>query len=184
MLIIDIQALEMFAEPGHALLVEGPTYTGALSFLETQPIDLVPVATDAEGIVPESLDQILADWPNSNPSGKKDQPRPQALYTVPVGGNPTGVSTSLERKKKTYAIAQKYDLIIVEDDPYYYLQFDEQRTPSYLSMDIDGRVLRLDSMSKILSSGIRIGWATGPKPLIERMNMHTMVGDTMKWMHR
>ncbi|CDS03913.1 hypothetical protein LRAMOSA06868 [Lichtheimia ramosa] len=169
------KALEMFAEPGHALLVEGPTYTGALSFLETQPIDLVPVATDAEGIVPESLDQILADWPNSNPSGKKDQPRPQVLYTVPVGGNPTGVSSSLERKKKTYAIAQKYDLIIVEDDPYYYLQFDENRTPSYLSMDVDGRILRLDSMSKILSSGIRIGWATGPKTLIERMNMHTMV---------
>ncbi|KAI9315506.1 pyridoxal phosphate-dependent transferase [Dichotomocladium elegans] len=169
------KALEMFAEPGHAFLVENPTYTGALSFLETLPIDLVPVATDAQGIDPDSLDRILANWPNSNPTGKKDQPRPKILYTVPVGGNPTGVSSSLERKKKTYALCQKYDLMIIEDDPYYYLQFSEKRIPSYFSMDVDGRVIRMDSMSKILSSGIRIGWVTGPKVLIERMNLHTMV---------
>lgn len=116
------QALEMFAEPGSALLVEEPTYTGALSFLQTQPCDLVPVATDKEGIVPEALEEILANWPNSNPTGKKDQPRPQVIYTVPIGGNPTGVSATLERKKKTYAICQKYDVLILEDDPYYYLQ--------------------------------------------------------------
>ncbi|KAI9497665.1 pyridoxal phosphate-dependent transferase [Zychaea mexicana] len=169
------KALEMFAEPGSALLVEEPTYTGALSFLETQPIDLVPVATDAQGISPEALDQILSNWPESNPSGKKDQPRPQVLYTVPVGGNPTGVSSTLERKKRTYEVCKKHDIIIIEDDPYYYLQFNTQRTPSYFSMDVDGRVLRMDSMSKILSSGIRIGWVSGPKVLIERMNMHTMV---------
>jgi kynurenine/2-aminoadipate aminotransferase len=169
------KALEMFCEPGHALLAEKPTYTGALSFLETQPVDLVPVATDAHGIVPESLEEVLANWPESNPSGKKDQPRPSVIYTVPVGGNPTGVSATLERKQKAYEICRKYDVLIVEDDPYYYLQFGAKRTPSYFSMDTDGRVLRLDSMSKILSSGIRLGWATGPKVLLERMNMHTMV---------
>ncbi|KAI7859452.1 pyridoxal phosphate-dependent transferase [Circinella umbellata] len=169
------KALEMFAEPGSALLVEEPTYTGALSFLETQPVDLVPVSTDAKGIVPEDLDKILTNWPESNPSGKKDQARPQVLYTVPVGGNPTGVSSTLDRKKRMYEVCQKHDIIIIEDDPYYYLQFNTPRTPSYFSMDVDGRVLRMDSMSKILSSGIRIGWVSGPKVLIERMNMHTMV---------
>lgn len=54
-------------------------------------------------------------------------------------------------------------------------QFNEQRTPSYLSMDVDGRVLRLDSMSKILSSGMRIGWVTGPPELVNRINVHTAV---------
>ncbi|CEG62785.1 hypothetical protein RMATCC62417_00061 [Rhizopus microsporus] len=169
------KALEMMINPGDSVLVEEPTYTGALSFLETMPCDLAPVATDEFGIIPESLDHLLAHWPESNPSGKKDQPRPHVLYTIPSGGNPTGVSATLERKQAVYKICSKYDVIILEDDAYYYLQFDEKRTPSYLSMDVDGRVLRCDSMSKILSSGLRIGWVTGPQPLIERINMHTMV---------
>lgn len=165
----------MLISDGDSLLVEDPTYTGILCFLETVQCDLASVKTDALGIDPESLEHILANWPESNPSGKKDQPRPHCLYTVPSGGNPTGVSATLERKKAIYKICQKYDVIIVEDDAYYYLQFEQERTPSYLSMDVDGRVLRCDSMSKILSSGLRIGWATGPKYFIERMNMHSMV---------
>ncbi|KAI9480238.1 pyridoxal phosphate-dependent transferase [Zychaea mexicana] len=168
------KAMEMFAEPGTALLVEEPTYAGALSFLKSEPVDLVPVNTDSEGIDPEMLDRILTSWPELNPTGKKDQPRPQVLYTVPVGGNPTGVSSTLQRKKRTYEVCQKHDILIIEDDPYYYLQFKTPRTPSYFSMDVDGRVLRMDSMSKILSSGIRIGWVTGPKVLVERINLHTM----------
>ncbi|KAG8592639.1 hypothetical protein GDO81_000570 [Engystomops pustulosus] len=70
------------------------------------------------------------------------------------------------------AIAQEYDLIIVEDDPYYFLQFNKPWAPSFLSMDVDGRVIRADSMSKILSSGLRIGYLTGPKPLIDRIILH------------
>ena len=96
------------------------------------------------------------------------------LYTVPVGGNPTGVSQTLERKKEIYEIARQHNLLILEDDPYYYLQFGE-KIPSYLSMDVDGRVLRFDSMSKILSSGLRVGWATGPVELINVMNLVTQV---------
>lgn len=112
----------MFAEPGTAMLVEDPTYAGALSFLKTMPIDLVPVGTDADGIIPDDLERILETWPEHNPNGKKDQPRPKVLYTVPVGGNPTGVSSTLDRKKRMYQVCQKYDIIIIEDDPYYYLQ--------------------------------------------------------------
>jgi DNA-binding transcriptional MocR family regulator len=96
------------------------------------------------------------------------------LYTVPVGGNPTGVSQTLERKKEIYDIAREHNLLILEDDPYYYLQFGD-KVPSYLSMDTDGRVLRFDSMSKILSSGLRVGWATGPAELVNVMNLVTQV---------
>ncbi|KAI8384034.1 pyridoxal phosphate-dependent transferase [Blakeslea trispora] len=168
------KALEMMTNPGEALLVENPTYTGALSFLDNLDCTLADVATDDLGIVPESLEAMLANWPESNPTRNKNQPRPHCLYTIPSGGNPTGVTASLERKKAVYAICSKYDIMILEDDAYYYLQFDT-RIPSYLSLDTDGRVLRCDSMSKILSSGLRLGWITGPKPLIERINMHTMV---------
>ncbi|KAI9265315.1 pyridoxal phosphate-dependent transferase [Helicostylum pulchrum] len=169
------KALEMMINPGDSVLVENPTYTGALSFLETMNCDLADIATDEFGIVPESLEKMLANWPESNPSGKKDQPRPHCLYTIPSGGNPTGVSSTLERKKAVYKICSKYDILILEDDAYYFLQFTKDRTPSYFSMDVDGRVLRCDSMSKILSSGLRLGWVSGPDELIDRINMHTMV---------
>ncbi|KAI8371567.1 pyridoxal phosphate-dependent transferase [Radiomyces spectabilis] len=169
------KALEMMTDTGEAVMVEDPTYTGALAFLETLNCTLAPVATDQYGLVPDALESLLANWPATNPSGRQDQSRPRVLYTIPSGGNPTGISSSFERKKQIYDICHKYDIMILEDDAYYYLQFDEKRIPSYLSIDVDGRVLRCDSMSKILSSGLRLGWVTGPKPLIERMNMHTMV---------
>ncbi|XP_044081046.1 kynurenine/alpha-aminoadipate aminotransferase, mitochondrial isoform X3 [Neovison vison] len=73
------------------------------------------------------------------------------------------------------ALARKYDFLIIEDDPYYFLQFSKPRAPTFLSMDIDGRVIRTDSFSKVLSSGLRIGFITGPKPLIERVVFHTQV---------
>lgn len=160
---------------GDSILIENPTYTGCLSFLKTLQCDLADVTTDAYGIVPESLEYMLANWPESNPSGKKDQARPRCLYTIPSGGNPTGATATLERKQAVYNICHKYDVLILEDDAYYYLQYGSERIPSYLSLDVDGRVLRCDSMSKILSAGLRIGWISGPKPLLDCINMHTMV---------
>lgn len=165
------KALEMAISEGDTVLVEDPTYTGILSFLETQECDLATVKTDALGAIPDSLESVLSNWPTEEGSPR----RPHCFYTVPSGGNPTGVSCSLERKKAIYAICSKYDILIIEDDPYYYLQFGEKRIPSYLSIDTEARVLRCDSMSKILSAGIRIGWASGPPALIDRINMHTMV---------
>lgn len=161
----------MAISEGDTVLVEDPTYTGILSFLETQECDLATVKTDALGAIPDSLESVLSNWPTEEGSPR----RPHCFYTVPSGGNPTGVSCSLERKKAIYAICSKYDILIIEDDPYYYLQFGEKRIPSYLSIDAEARVLRCDSMSKILSAGIRIGWASGPPALIDRINMHTMV---------
>ena len=79
----------------------------------------------------------------------------------------------LERRREVYAIAQEHGLLVIEDDPYYYLQFGERRLPSLLSMDVDGRVLRFDSFSKVLSSGLRLGFASGPRPLLERLDLHT-----------
>ncbi|XP_027312220.1 kynurenine/alpha-aminoadipate aminotransferase, mitochondrial isoform X2 [Anas platyrhynchos] len=73
------------------------------------------------------------------------------------------------------ALARKYDFLIIEDDPYYFLQFEKPWAPTFLSMDLDGRVIRTDSFSKILSSGLRIGFLTGPKPLIDRVILHIQV---------
>ncbi|KAI8073257.1 pyridoxal phosphate-dependent transferase [Gongronella butleri] len=161
------KALQMVINPGTPILVENPTYTGVLSFLKSQPCELIGMATDGSGLIPEKLEHQLVTWP-------ADRARPQVMYTIPVGGNPTGASVTLERKKQIYAICQKYDILIYEDDPYRFLEFKTDRTPSYLSMDVDGRVLRFDSLSKILSAGMRLGFVTGPKALVERIDLHTM----------
>jgi kynurenine/2-aminoadipate aminotransferase len=97
-------------------------------------------------------------------------------YTIPTGANPTGASLTLERKKTLYRLAQQYNLLILEDDPYYFLQFNPC-VPSFLSMDVDGRVLRFDSFSKILSSGLRVGFVTGPSELLNRLNLHTQASN-------
>ncbi|RUP51647.1 hypothetical protein BC936DRAFT_146781 [Jimgerdemannia flammicorona] len=164
------KALEMFITPGDNVLVENPAYTGIVSFLRTLPCKLIDVATDADGIVPLSLEHVLSTWHDLVSI-------PKILYTVPTGSNPTGVSAPLKRKREVYEIARRYNIIILEDDPYYYLQFTKPRTPSYLSFDVDARVLRFDSMSKILSAGMRLGWVTGPKQLIERIDFHTSVSN-------
>ena len=93
--------------------------------------------------------------------------------------NPTGASLSLERKKLIYEISSEFNLLILEDDPYYYLRLEGDRSqhPSFLELDTDARVIRFDSFSKILSSGMRIGFVTGPKPLIERVNLHTQASN-------
>merc|ERR1712178_53684 len=106
---------------------------------------------------PSSLRSKLANWSES-----RDGPRPRVLYVIPTGANPTGGSLSEEQKKEIYDIARKYDVIIMEDDPYHFMQYldpGEKRSRTFLSMDVDGRVVRFDSFSKLLSSGMRLGFA-------------------------
>ncbi|KAG0299179.1 hypothetical protein BGZ97_003835, partial [Linnemannia gamsii] len=163
------KALQMLISPGDNVLFESPGYVGVIAFLRHQPCNLIDVQLDSHGVVPAKLREQLDNWPT-------DKRKPKMLYTVPVGGNPTGVSQTLERKKEIYDIAREHNLLILEDDPYYYLQFGD-KVPSYLSMDTDGRVLRFDSMSKILSSGLRVGWATGPAELVNVMNLVTQTAN-------
>ena len=166
------KAFDVLLSPGDSMLIESPAYVGILGYLRPNNLNLVEVPVLADGLDPSALEKVLKEWPDINT-------RPKVLYTVPIAGNPTGTSTSLEKKKQIYALAQKYDFIILEDDPYYFLQvlllikFGEP-IPSYFSMDTDGRVLRFDSFSKILSAGARLGWVSGPGPLVERIVLHSM----------
>ncbi len=134
---------------------------------------LVPIECDGNGIIPEHLEQVLQQRSSANLK------MPKCLYTIPTGQNPSGCTLTLDRKKKIYALAKKYDFIILEDDPYYYLQLDPQQqdNSSFFSMDEDARVLRFDSFSKILSAGIRIGFCTGPEELVTRMNWHMQANE-------
>nr|XP_023439529.2 kynurenine/alpha-aminoadipate aminotransferase, mitochondrial isoform X2 [Dasypus novemcinctus] len=168
------KVFEMLINPGDNILLSEPIYSGTIQALCPLGCNIITVASDENGIIPESLKEILSKWePEDSKNPKKKTPK--FLYTVPNGSNPTGMSLKGDRKKDIYELARKYDFLIVEDDPYYFLQINKPRVPTFLSMDVDGRVIRADSFSKILSSGLRVGFLTGPKPLIERVILHMQV---------
>uniref|UniRef100_A0A8C1WG22 Aminoadipate aminotransferase n=1 Tax=Cyprinus carpio TaxID=7962 RepID=A0A8C1WG22_CYPCA len=137
---------EMLVKSGDNVLLDAPPYSGPLA------------ASHHHHVLPAislSLDPLHVNITNSfiNSSlGPSSIPR--VLYTIPNEGNPTGACMTCERKQDVYELTRKYDLLITEDDPYYFLQFQKPwAPPTFLSMDVDGCVLRTDSFSKILSSG-------------------------------
>jgi aromatic amino acid aminotransferase I len=143
---------------------------GTLSGLVPMGLKPIPVALDAEGMVPSDMDRVLDEW-DSAKQGKK----PRFVLIVPSGQNPSGTTMQAARRKEFYAVAQKHNLIIVSDDPYRALVLSHESetpveaAPSFLSLDVDGRVLDISSFSKVVAPGCRTGWVTGPKPLIERI---------------
>ncbi|XP_057581247.1 kynurenine/alpha-aminoadipate aminotransferase, mitochondrial-like isoform X2 [Hippopotamus amphibius kiboko] len=141
-----------------------------------QPLgcNMINVSSDEHGIIPDSLREILSKWkPEDSKNPEKNTPK--LLYTVPNGNNPAGSLLTTKRKKEIYELAREYDFLIIEDDPYYFMQFNKPWAPTFLSMDVDGRVIRADSFSKVLSPGLRIGFISGPKPLMERIVLHIQV---------
>jgi len=169
------KACSMLLHKGQSVLVEEPCYPGALAIMKPIGVRIKGIPTDAQGLIPEAMEDILDGWDRYYGSS----PKPHVLYTIPTGHNPSGATMSEERRRAVYALAQKHNLIILEDDPYYFLQLDGPRVagvckspPSFLSMDVDGRVLRFDSMSKVLSSGLRLGFATGPTRLMQKLVLH------------
>jgi aromatic amino acid aminotransferase I len=175
--------LRLFMNRGDALLIEEYSFPSVLECARPQGIHPVPCKLDAFGIIPEALDAQLDAW-NAEAQGKK----PHVLYIIPTGQNPTGSTLSADRRRDLYKVAQKHDLIILEDEPYYFLQmskytgpnspdepqpanaasFLDALVPSLLSLDVDGRVVRLDSFSKVIAPGARCGWLTGSAQLMER----------------
>uniref|UniRef100_A0A3P8ZH26 Kynurenine/alpha-aminoadipate aminotransferase, mitochondrial n=1 Tax=Esox lucius TaxID=8010 RepID=A0A3P8ZH26_ESOLU len=179
------KVFEMLVNPGDNVLIDAPTYSGTLAALQPLGCNLVSVPSDQYGMIPKGLKEVLSRWDPADVH-KPHSTIPRVLYTIPNGGNPTGASMTAQRKWEVYELARQYDLLIIEDDPYYFLQFDKVNktiitstkvrpgpwAPTFLSMDVDGRIIRTDSFSKILSSGLRIGFVTGPKPLVDRVVLH------------
>ncbi|KUJ09038.1 aromatic aminotransferase Aro8 [Mollisia scopiformis] len=177
-------ALRMFCNRGNAVLTEEYTYPGFISSTQLLGVQTVGIRMDDNGLIPEELARTLRTWDDSTGS------RPRVLYTIPSGQNPTGITQSLERKKAIYQVAEEYDLIIIEDDPYYFLQATHQTMPNtnaiesyishlpptFLPLDHSSRVIRLDSTSKILASGLRAGWVTSSNEIIEKFISYQEVG--------
>ena len=168
----------MFCEKGDYIIVENYAFASALETAWPLGVRTLGVKMDDQGLIAADLDDLLSKWDEDARKARK----PFLLYMVPTGQNPTGATQSLERRRAIYSVAQKHDLYIVEDEPYYYLQlppFLSERSahqqaqpypliPSYLSLDDDGRVLRMDSLSKVLAPGARMGWVTASQQVIEK----------------
>uniref|UniRef100_A0A8C5AFK5 Aminoadipate aminotransferase n=1 Tax=Gadus morhua TaxID=8049 RepID=A0A8C5AFK5_GADMO len=165
------KVFEMLVNPGDNVLLDSPTYSGTLAALQPLGCNLINVASDEHGMVPAALKEVLSRWDPADVH-QPGSTAPRLLYTIPNGGNPTGASMTTQRKQEVYELARLYDMLIIEDDPYFFLQFDKPWAPSLLSMDVDARIIRTDSFSKILSSGLRIGFVTGPAPLVKRVELH------------
>ncbi|KAI9720010.1 MAG: hypothetical protein M1812_003136 [Candelaria pacifica] len=181
-------ALRMFTQRGDYILAEEYAFATAIETAAPMGVNIVGIAMDDEGLLPESMDEILSKWDTHARRGSK----PSILYTVPTGHNPTGATQSLERRRKVYKVAQKHDIYILEDEPYYYLQmqkytgpnaadvpppashqdFLKALVPSLLSLDTDGRVFRMDSFSKVIAPGTRTGWITASEQIINKVQQH------------
>jgi len=169
------KAFSSVLNEGDSVLAEAPVYAGIIPILQTLEVDIVEVETDPSGLSIDHLRSTLESWP----VGKR---LPKALYTVPFGCNPTGATTTLEKRKALLELSDEYDFLILEDDPYFFLYLgSDERPPSYLSLENtqigdserQRRVLRFDSFSKVFSGGMRIGFVTGPPDLVKAINSHT-----------
>ena len=185
-------AYRMFCAPGECILTEEYTFSTAAETARPLGVECIGVKMDEQGLLPSHLDSIISNWDSAAHNGA---PKPWLLYTVPSGQNPTGATQSKQRRKEIYRMAQKHDIYILEDEPYFFLQmqpytgpnapdvppppshsaFIDALVPSLLSMDIDGRVMRLDSFSKIIAPGVRVGWITASEQIIERFTRHAEV---------
>lgn len=166
------QALDLvgraFVDPGDTVLVEAPSYLGALQAFNICEPDYVTVPLDAEGVDPDAIEREL------------ERRRPKFLYLLPNFHNPAGVTLSLERRRRIVELAARHGVPIVEDDPYGQLRYEGEHLPPLVVLDAElrrdrgidapgGGVIYLGTLSKTLAPGLRIGWVVAPEPVIDRL---------------
>ncbi|KZM34229.1 aminotransferase-like domain-containing protein [Oerskovia enterophila] len=159
------QALDLvtriFIDPGDVVVAEAPSYVGALGVFRSYQADIVHVPLDEHGLIPEALEETLTRL-------AADGRRVKLLYTVPNFHNPAGVTMSLERRPRILEIAQRFGVLVIEDNPYGLLGFDGDPLPALRSLDDEG-VLYLGSFSKTFAPGYRVGWVVAPHAVREKL---------------
>ncbi|MDR1134240.1 MAG: PLP-dependent aminotransferase family protein [Synergistaceae bacterium] len=150
---------EALIDPGSYVLVESPTYMEALLSFRKQGAVCIGVPTDERGIVVESLEAILKEK------------NIRFLYSIPNFQNPSGNTASAERRMEVLDVLRRYDVPMLEDDPYHYLSYDADTPPTYIKLSGgDARVVYLGSFSKIVAPGVRCGWMVAPASLMSRIS--------------
>lgn len=157
---------KVMCNEGDVVICENPSFIGALNAFRSLGAELKGVPLKDDGIDLEALEATL-----------KANPRTKLLYVIPSFQNPAGITSTLENRKAVYELARKYDIVIIEDNPYGDLRFEGENVPAYKSFDVDGRVVYCGSFSKILSSGMRVGTLTANKELVSKIVVAKQVED-------
>ncbi|NEU31480.1 PLP-dependent aminotransferase family protein [bacterium LRH843] len=164
------QAIDLFSRimlnPGDVVLTEDPTYLAALQVFNFYEANVVAVECDENGMIAEDLERKL------------EQYKPKFVYVVPTFSNPTGYVWSLERRKMLLDLVEKHNVIVLEDDPYGEIQFEQEETYTpLLALDGGERVIYTSTFSKIAVPGLRTGWVAGPEKLISTMAQAKQAND-------
>jgi len=159
-------------DPGDVILVESPTYLGALQAFSPYQPEFAEMITDDDGIVPEALDDQLRTHPA------------KLLYTVPTFQNPTGRTLSAARREQLLEVTRRHDVVIIEDGPYNELRFRGERLPTLYELALadsgdpdEVNVIMLGTFSKVLAPGLRDAWVQGPRPVIEKLVLAKQAAD-------
>ncbi|HEY1690282.1 MAG TPA: PLP-dependent aminotransferase family protein [Solirubrobacteraceae bacterium] len=169
--VIDL-VCKALIDPGDVIVAEAPTYPGAVPTFGAYEADVVQIEMDADGmpidVLEQTLDRLQAE-------GKK----PKFIYTIPNFQNPGGVTMSLPRRRRLVEVARERELLVLEDNPYGLLRYEGEPLPTLYSLDAalasrggaSDFVIYLGTFSKILSPGVRLGWAVAPQPVLEKLNL-------------
>ena len=158
------QIMDLFTKSilneGETVLTEAPSFIGTLNDFRSYRAKLVGIPMDTDGMNMEALEKALRTEKNV-----------KFIYTIPNFQNPSGITMSLEKRKKLYELAKQYGVMIREDNPYGDLRYAGEALPTIKSFDEEGIVLYAGSFSKVISPGMRVGYAIGPKPVLAKMTV-------------
>jgi 2-aminoadipate transaminase len=160
--VIDL-VCKTLIDPGDVIVAEAPTYPGAIPTFSSYEADVVQVTMDGDGM---RIDELRATLDELDRTGR----RPKFIYTVPSFHNPAGVTLSLQRRRELVRIAGERELLVLEDNPYGLLRYEGEPLPTLYSLD-DEFVIYAGTFSKILSPGVRLGWAAAPAPILAKMQL-------------
>jgi 2-aminoadipate transaminase len=166
--VIDL-VCKTLVDPGDVVIAEAPTYPGAIPTFCAYQADVVQITMDRDGMLTGELERTLEAL-------EREGRRPKFIYTVPNHHNPAGVTMSLERRHELVRIAGERELLVLEDNPYGLLRYEGEPLPTLRSLD-DEFVIYASTFSKILSPGIRLGWATAPPPILQKMQVGKQSSD-------
>jgi DNA-binding transcriptional MocR family regulator len=163
------QAIDLIArvllEPGDSVVVEEPSYFGALNVFRQAEARLLGVPVDRNGMRTDLLESVLQRY------------RPKFIYTLPTYQNPSGALLSLERRRQLLELAHRFRVPVVEDDIYHDFSYEDEPPPTLKALDDAGFVIYVSSFSKVLSPGLRIGWMVAPRPLLHHLVMAKQLTD-------
>jgi len=157
-------------DPGDVVVCEAPTYPGAVPVFCSYQAETIQIDCDEDGMRIEDLEAVLA---RLDGEGR----RPKFVYSVPSFQNPSGVTMSLERRRRLVELARQRELLVVEDNPYGLLRFGGEPLPPLYQLDGGDFVIYVGTFSKILSPGIRLGWAVAPPPVMEKIVLGKQAAD-------